>query len=64
MEQRFKIVPKAKTFNFYRIMDTKTNKFVSFNGKTIFRTSSYSVAIEMMQDTERLVNLKENSKHF
>ena len=62
MEKRFKIVPKTKVFNFYRIKDTKTNKFVSFNNKTIFRTSSYMVALEMMEDTERLVNLKENIK--
>ena len=62
MGKRFKIVPKTKAFNFYRIMDTKTNKFVSFNNKTIFRTSSYKVALEMMEDTERLVKLKENRK--
>lgn len=62
MEKRFKIVPKTKAFNFYRIMDTKENKFVSFNNKTIFRTSSYMVALEMMEDTERLVKLKENRK--
>jgi hypothetical protein len=62
MEKRFKIVPKTKAFNFYRIMDTKTNKFVSFNNKTIFRTSSYMVALEMMEDTERLVKLKDNRK--
>lgn len=62
MEKRFKIVAKTEAFNFYRIMDTKTNKFVSFNNKTIFRTSSYMVALEMMEDTERLVKLKENRK--
>ncbi len=62
MEKRFKIVPKTKSFNFYRIMDTKENKFVSFNNKTIFRTSSYEVAVQMMEDVERLVNLKEIRK--
>lgn len=62
MEKRFKIVPKTKAFNFYRIMDTKENKFVSFNNKTIFRTSSYAVAVQIMEDVERLVNLKEIRK--
>ncbi len=62
MGKRFKIVPKTKAFNFYRIMDTKVTKFISFNNKTIFRTSSYEVAVQMMQDVERLVNLKESRK--